>query len=113
MLDGAREPVLAGGHTHFAMVRRFDDALIVNPGSVGLPFAKREQVMRISPWAEYAILEWDYGDLLGRAAPHRLRRRVAARAHPVERNAARRVVGGGLRCGSDRREAGSKREIPA
>lgn len=63
MLDGTREPVLAGGHTHFAMVRHFDAALIVNPGSVGLPFAKREEVMRISPWAEYAILEWNYGDL--------------------------------------------------
>jgi hypothetical protein len=63
MLDGKREPVLAAGHTHFAMVRHYDGALIVNPGSVGLPFAKREEVMRISPWAEYAILEWEYGNL--------------------------------------------------
>jgi len=63
MLNGAREPLLAGGHTHFAMVRHFDGSLLVNPGSVGLPFAKQEQVMRISPWAEYALVDWDYGRL--------------------------------------------------
>jgi len=56
MLDGTRAPMLAGGHTHFAMLRSFDGALVVNPGSVGLPFAKQEAVMRISPWAEYAIV---------------------------------------------------------
>jgi putative phosphoesterase len=61
MLDGTRAPLLAGGHTHFAMVRHFDGALFVNPGSVGLPFAKQEQVMRISPWAEYAIIDSDDG----------------------------------------------------
>ena len=85
--------MLAGGHTHFAMVRHFDGALVVNPGSVGLPFAKQEKVMRISPWAEYAIVDWDDGlrsvDL----------RRTAfdvdslAGADPDERDAARRLVG--------------------
>jgi putative phosphoesterase len=63
MLDGARAPMLAGGHTHFAMVRHFDGALFVNPGSVGLPFAKQEAVMRISPWAEYAIVDAEEGRL--------------------------------------------------
>jgi predicted phosphodiesterase len=63
MLDGTRAPMMAGGHTHFAMVRHFDGALVVNPGSVGLPFAKQEEVMRISPWAEYAIVDSDTGRL--------------------------------------------------
>jgi predicted phosphodiesterase len=63
MLNGTREPLLAGGHTHFAMVRHFDESLLVNPGSVGLPFAKQEAVMRISPWAEYAIVDWANGKL--------------------------------------------------
>jgi putative phosphoesterase len=63
MLNGTRAPMLAGGHTHFAMVRHFDGALVVNPGSVGLPFAKQEKVMRISPWAEYAIVDQEDGHL--------------------------------------------------
>jgi len=63
MLNGERAPLMAAGHTHFAMVRHFDGALLVNPGSVGLPFAKQEAVMRISPWAEYAIVEADNGRL--------------------------------------------------
>jgi predicted phosphodiesterase len=63
MLDGMRAPMMAGGHTHFAMVRNFDGALVVNPGSVGLPFAKQEAVMRISPWAEYAIVNAEKGRL--------------------------------------------------
>jgi putative phosphoesterase len=63
MLDGTRAPMLAGGHTHFAMLRHFDGALLVNPGSVGLPFARQEAVMRISPWAEYAIVDSTNGHL--------------------------------------------------
>jgi predicted phosphodiesterase len=63
MLDGTRAPMMAGGHTHFAMVRHFDGALLLNPGSVGLPFAKQEAVMRISPWAEYAIVDAERGHL--------------------------------------------------
>jgi putative phosphoesterase len=63
MLDGTRAAMLAGGHTHFAMVRHFDGTLVVNPGSVGLPFRKQEAVMRISPWAEYAIVDFENGHL--------------------------------------------------
>jgi putative phosphoesterase len=63
MLDGTRAPMMAAGHTHFAMVRHYDGALLVNPGSVGLPFAKQEAVMRISPWAEYAIVDSSHGRL--------------------------------------------------
>lgn len=63
MLGGARAPLMAGGHTHFAMLRNYDGAVLVNPGSVGLPFAKQEAVMRISPWAEYAIVDSNNGRL--------------------------------------------------
>jgi putative phosphoesterase len=64
MLDGCHAPLLAGGHTHFAMIRRHQGALLVNPGSVGLPFAdRRTHPMRISPWTEYAIVEIEDGKL--------------------------------------------------
>ena len=63
MLGGERAPLLLGGHTHFALVRRLHGALLVNPGSVGLPFAEPADVMRISPWAEYGILDASDGRL--------------------------------------------------
>ena len=40
MLGGRRATVMAGGHTHLPMVRRHRGAVLVNPGSVGLPFAR-------------------------------------------------------------------------
>jgi putative phosphoesterase len=63
MLDGTRAPLMVGGHTHVAMIRQRDQALLVNPGSVGLPFANLEPVRKISPWAEYAIVEGEDGRL--------------------------------------------------
>ena len=64
MLDGCHAPLLAGGHTHFAMVRRHQGTLLVNPGSVGLPFVdQRAHPMRINPWAEYGIVDLDGGRL--------------------------------------------------
>jgi putative phosphoesterase len=65
MLDGYESyPVLIGGHTHLQMIRRFDDAVIVNPGSVGLPFREWwPRPVRISPWAEYGIVEGEQGRL--------------------------------------------------
>lgn len=57
MLDGHTALVMAGGHTHTAMLRRHRGSLVINPGSVGMPF---EQVtgggFRNPPWAEYAIV---------------------------------------------------------
>jgi putative phosphoesterase len=59
MLGGTQALVFAGGHTHLQMVRQHRGAVIVNPGSLGLPF--REYAAGgppvILPHAEYAIVE--------------------------------------------------------
>jgi putative phosphoesterase len=60
MFAGFSAPVMVGGHTHLPMVRRYSDSLVVNPGSVGLPFAlwspADPEEVRIAPRAEYAVL---------------------------------------------------------
>jgi putative phosphoesterase len=63
MLAGSSAPILAGGHTHFQLVRRHGQALVVNPGSVGLPFSSPAEVMHISPWAEYGLVAIEDGSL--------------------------------------------------
>ena len=58
-LGDYRATVMAGGHTHAQLLRRFRDVLLINPGSVGLPVevgATREKNRRV-PWSEYAIVE--------------------------------------------------------
>src|SRR5207302_1377714 len=59
MLDGKKALVLAGGHTHLQMLRQHHGMLIVNSGSVGMPF--REYASGgppvIMPHAEYAIVD--------------------------------------------------------
>jgi predicted phosphodiesterase len=56
--QGGAARVYAGGHTHEQMVRRHRQALVVNPGSVGLPFDRvpPSPDARNPSWAEYAIL---------------------------------------------------------
>lgn len=39
MMDGSSHRFLAGGHTHVPLVRSLGDQTIINPGSVGMPFA--------------------------------------------------------------------------
>jgi predicted phosphodiesterase len=64
MFDGIEAPVLVGGHTHLQMIRRYEDAVIVNPGSVGLSFKEWwPRPIRIAAWAEYGILTRDQGQL--------------------------------------------------
>jgi predicted phosphodiesterase len=64
MLGGSKEPVMAGGHTHLQMVRRYADTLLVNPGSVGLPFGVwSPDDVRIAPRAEYALIDTSDGRL--------------------------------------------------
>jgi putative phosphoesterase len=64
-LAGHRATIMAGGHTHIQMLRRYFDTLIVNPGSVGAPFWEMPPVgrLKILPWVEYGIVEWKAGQL--------------------------------------------------
>ncbi len=61
MLESCRASVMACGHTHMQMYRRYGNAILLNPGSVGMPFvrgATRDLDYR-PPWSEYAILTWE------------------------------------------------------
>jgi len=90
MLAGRRGTVMAGGHTHVQMLRQHRGTLLLNPGSVGMPF--REYVGGRAPTlmahAEYAIVTARDGAVdvqlrrvpLERAA---LRRQATAVAHPI------------------------------
>ena len=63
LLDGVSAAVVACGHTHFQMLRRHGDAILVNPGSVGLPFRRKGTLMQIAPWAEYGVVTAEDGRL--------------------------------------------------
>ena len=66
------------GHTHLQMLRRLEHSLIVNPGSIGLPFSDwLPHTIAIAPWAEYAVLTHDEGRLQRRPEADDLRRRGA------------------------------------
>lgn len=59
MLAGQSAAVMAGGHTHIQMLRQHRGILVINPGSVGIPF--KEYVgggpPLVLPHAEYATVE--------------------------------------------------------
>lgn len=55
-LGSRRTAVMAGGHTHEPLLRRFQESFILNPGSVGLPFLRTGDKIINPPWAEYALL---------------------------------------------------------
>jgi predicted phosphodiesterase len=61
MLGGAEHAVLAGGHTHVPMTRRHGTQTLINPGSVGLPFAEYGYAggARVLDHAAYALLSID------------------------------------------------------
>ena len=63
MFAGLPHPVMVGGHSHVQLVRVVEGTLLVNPGSVGLPFRgiPLGQLQLISPWAEYALVRVDDG----------------------------------------------------
>jgi predicted phosphodiesterase len=64
ILGDSRAPVMLCGHTHLQMLRRLEHSLIVNPGSIGLPFRDwTPRTIMIAPWAEYGILTHDEGRL--------------------------------------------------
>ncbi|MHB8648063.1 MAG: metallophosphoesterase family protein [Thermomicrobiales bacterium] len=61
-LLGAYLPaILTGGHTHLQQLRRLDDSLFFNPGSIGYVYNTRapDGGLHADPWAEYAILSAD------------------------------------------------------
>jgi predicted phosphodiesterase len=80
---GMSASVLAGGHTHVQMLRQHRGVLLVNPGSVGMPF--REYVEHrpptIMPFAEYALVEAEESTL-----------QVALRRVPIDVDGLRRAL---------------------
>ena len=49
-----------GGHTHFQMLRRIDNAVFVNPGSIGMAYDRTrgsQGRIKFAAWAEFAILQ--------------------------------------------------------
>jgi predicted phosphodiesterase len=62
-LDGRVATVMAGGHTHVQMLRQHRGILLVNPGSVGMPFREYVEGRRptILPHAEFAIVSYEKG----------------------------------------------------
>lgn len=83
MLGGYNATIMVGGHTHVQMTRQHKGTLIVNAGSVGMPFEQMpfEITPTVMPWAEYTILHWDNGSL-----------GVELRRIPINLNTLRRVV---------------------
>jgi putative phosphoesterase len=64
LFGGVEATILVGGHTHLQMVRRFGRQMIINPGSVGQPFAEWwPKPIRVAPWAEYGVIEVTEGGL--------------------------------------------------
>jgi predicted phosphodiesterase len=65
MLAGASFDVLVSGHVHVQMVRPLGARLLVNVGSVAMPFERpfTGAPPRLLPWAEYGIVGWERGSL--------------------------------------------------
>ena len=65
MLAGYRATVMAGGHSHSQLLRRFGEATLINPGSVGQPIVLERITgkVRHPAWAEYALVTWQAGNL--------------------------------------------------
>ena len=71
--QGTTATLLAGGHSHQPLLRRHRDRVLLNPGSVGIPFERTDpgRITRTPPWAEYLMLRWEGAalDLLWRRVP--------------------------------------------
>ena len=81
-LGGRRAAVMAGGHTHEQFVRRLGRSIVINPGSVGLPWEDLPGGGgRNPPWAEYAVVGHEQG-----------RFSVDLRRVPVDQAAIRRAL---------------------
>jgi predicted phosphodiesterase len=53
--------LLAGGHTHLQWTRRIDDALYVNPGSIGISYDRHSEPLVVRPLAEWALVTIEDG----------------------------------------------------
>lgn len=77
-IDGSTATLLAGGHTHHQVLRRFDGQWLINPGSVGLTHRQTQVDFPTGapPWAEYGIVTVENGaiDVSLRAIPVDLER---------------------------------------
>lgn len=65
LLLGQREKVMAGGHLHVQMLRRYRESILINPGSVGLPLERNASTgeVRVPPWCEHAVVTIEGGKL--------------------------------------------------
>jgi len=63
MVGDAQFDVMACGHTHVQLIRRLGKRVVVNVGSVGMPFEKpfMGKPPKVYPWAEYGIVELGAG----------------------------------------------------
>lgn len=65
MLGEHSASIMVGGHTHTQMVRRYNDALLINVGSIGLPGVNPGTpdlpVNQHVRWAEYGVLSLSEG----------------------------------------------------
>ena len=74
-LAGWKAEVYAGGHTHFAMLRRWNDRWLVNPGSLGLSWKQTSNGLRPRR-AEFMVITVENGIL-----------EISMRAVPIDRQA--------------------------
>lgn len=65
IFSGQVAQVWVGGHTHVQMLRQHKGRLLLNPGSVGMPFEypKSGPDQRVLRWAEYAVIDTTAGAL--------------------------------------------------
>ena len=82
-LAGYEPRIVGSGHTHIQMLRQHRGVLLVNPGSVGLPFREfvGGGVPTILPQTEYAIVELSKGGLT-----------VDMRSFPLDKAALRAAI---------------------
>ncbi|WP_254810137.1 metallophosphoesterase family protein [Natronosalvus amylolyticus] len=65
MFDDCEADILAGGHTHIQLFQQYRDAILLNPGSVGLSYGIERTTGRVYNRleAEYALLTQSNGTL--------------------------------------------------
>ena len=64
-LSSYSDRILTGGHTHAQQIRRNGEYFFFNPGSVGFAYShqQRDDPFRADPWADYAILTAEDGQV--------------------------------------------------